>query len=141
MRDHNLSGSILDILPPVMRVIRNEMRGIARPELTVAQFRILARLNHTSHTNKQLAEWMGISAASMCRTVDVLVKRNFVAREADKKDRREVTLFLTPKGVKKYESIKMATQKILHSKLAILKDADRKELERGLAHLQRMFLS
>ena len=135
MKPNDLSGAIVDTLPPVMRVIRNEMRGIATPELTVAQFRILARLNHTSHTNKQLAEWMGISAATMCRTVDVLAKRKFVARVTDEKDRREVTLFLTPKGIKKYESIKQATQKILRSKLAILSDSDRDELEKGLMHL------
>ena len=137
----DLSTEILDILPPTMRAIRNEMRWLAQPELTVAQFRILTRLDVTPHTNKQLAEWMGISPASICRTIDVLVKRAYVARHVALEDRREVTLVLTAKGKKKYDSIEQATRRMLREKLSILSLKDRKDLQIGLALLRKVFLN
>src|SRR4051812_21612395 len=100
-----------------MRAIRAEMRGIAQVELTVAQFRVLSRLDHARHSNKQLADWMGIAPASMCGTIVVLVKRGYVSGERGVEDRREVTLVLTPKGRRKHESIKDATKRMLEKKL------------------------
>lgn len=137
----DLSGEILEVLPPAMRAIRNEMRTLAQPELTVAQFRVLTRLDAFPHTNKQLAEWMGISAASMCRTLDVLVKRGYVTRRPAQDDRREVNLALTPKGKNRFEGIKLATRRMLQEKLNVLSDADRKKLLAGLKLIREVFLT
>ena len=123
-----------------MRAIRKEMRGLAQPELTVAQFRVLTRLDYAPHTNKQLAEWMGISAASMSKTVDGLVKRSFIQRSESASDRREVTLVLTVKGKKKYENIKAGTQELLFQRIVQLEDHEKQELMLGLAHLRKIFL-
>lgn len=141
MTSFDLSAEILDVLPPTMRAIRNEMRWLAQPELTIAQFRILTRLDIAPHTNQQISEWMGISAASMCRTIDVLVKRGFVARQSTREDRREVNLVLTAKGKKKYDSIEQATRRMLQEKLSVLSAKDRKELQTGLALIRRVFLN
>src|SRR5580692_10311368 len=116
----NVSTEILEVLPPTMREIRNDMRWLAQPELTVAQFRVLTRLDAFPHTNKQLAEWMGISAASMCRTLDVLVKRGYVTRRPAQDDRREVNLALTAKGKSRFGGIELATRRMLQEKLNIL---------------------
>lgn len=140
MKSTELSNEILAVLPPTMRVIRNEMRWLAQPELTVAQFRILTRLDISVHTNKQLSEWMGISAASLCRTIDVLVKRGYVTRESERKDRREIGLKLTLKGKRKFESISQATSRMLKERLSVLTEKDRKDLELGLRLIRKVFL-
>lgn len=137
----DLSSEILDILPPTMRIIRSEMRGLASPELTVAQFRILTRLQQGQQSNKQLAEWMGISPATLCRIVDNLVRRGFVSRQHSQKDRREVVLVLTMKGKKKYEMIKLSTGKMLQKKMSQLSVKERQQLLLGLAQLKKVFLS
>jgi DNA-binding MarR family transcriptional regulator len=136
----DLSTEIMEVFPPTMRAIRNEMRWLAQPELTVAQFRILTRLDITPHTNKQLSEWMGISAASMCRTVDVLVKRGYITRRATLEDRREVSLVLTTKGKNKYQSIEQATRRMLKEKLSVLSVKDQKELQKSLGLIRKVFL-
>ena len=123
-----------------MRAIRKEMRWLAQPELTVAQFRILTRLDICPHTNKQLSEWMGISAASMCRTLDVLVRRGYVTRKTAIEDRREVNLVLTTKGKRKFDSIEQATRRMLKEKLSILSAKDRERLRTGLALVRKVFL-
>lgn len=140
MPTKKLSAEILDVLPPAMRAIRSEMRGLAQPELTVAQLRILTRLDHAPHTNKQLAEWMGITPASMCRTVDVLVKRGLISRETAAEDRREVSLNLTQKGRTKFNSIQSATQKLLDRRISALSKQSQAELFLGLSHLREIFV-
>lgn len=142
MNPNSLSNEILNVIPLSMRAIRNEMRGIAQSELTVAQFRVLTRLSLSPHTNKQLADWVGISPASMCRTIDVLVKRELVVRQHGKNsDRREVLVVLTSKGKRKYANIEQATKQMLKERLASLSEHDRKELRAGLVQLQRIFLA
>jgi DNA-binding MarR family transcriptional regulator len=123
-----------------MRSIRQEMRRLAQPELTVAQFRILTRLDLSPHTNKQLSEWMGISASTLCRTIDVLVKHGYVARRSARADRREVSLLLTVKGKRKYDSIEQATRKMLREKLSVLSAKDREDLRTGLVLIRKVFL-
>ena len=111
----------------------------AQPELTIAQFRVLARLQHAPQTNKQLADWIGISTPSMCRTVDVLEKKALVERSAGQKDRREILVTLTAKGREKFSGFKSITQKKITAKLAGLSEKDRKELMTGLTHLRGVF--
>lgn len=113
MSIEKISSQILEVVPLAMRSIRSEMRGLAQPELSVAQFRILARLEFKPHSNKDLAEWVGVSTAAMSRTIDTLVKRGFVQRHIPKHDRREVVLTLTVKGKKKFQSIEDSTKQRL----------------------------
>ena len=139
MRTDDLSSELLDVLPLAMREIRNEMRRLAKPGLTVAQFRILSRLDIRAQSNKELSEWMGISAASLSRTIDVLVARGFVDRRESEQDRREVALRLTAKGKRRYDGIEMATRKVLTRRLSQLSDLDRKKLQGGLDLIRRIF--
>ena len=136
----DLSSEILDVIPQTMRVIREDMRGIAQPELTVPQFRILARLDIAPHTNKQLADWIGITAPSMCRTVNLLVNHGYVSRQPTEEDGREIRLTLSSKGKKKYGTIKQATRRMLKEKLAILSVRDQEELRVGLSLIRKIFL-
>lgn len=139
MLSAELSDEILDVLPLMIRVIRGQMRGAAQPHLTIAQFRVLGRLSHAPQTNKQLADWIGISTPSMFRTVEVLEKNGLVNRHSAKRDRREVLVSLTVKGKNKFAGFRKTTKRMLVEKLSALSAKDRKELCVGLSHLRGVF--
>lgn len=139
MSIEKISSQMLEIIPLTMRAIRGEMRGLAQPELSIAQFRILARLDFRAHSNKDLAEWVGVSTAAMSRTINGLVRRGLVQRHPTPHDRREVVLTLTAKGKKKFESIEDATKQKLDLRLENQSASNRKKIEAGLAVLKEIF--
>lgn len=139
MNIKKVSSEIIEVIPTVMRTIRSEMRGVALPEMTIAQFRILMRLDHGSHTNKQLAEWVGISTAAMSRTIEVLVVKGYVQRKAAENDRREVILALTAQGKKKYEAIKEMAKLKLTPRLEELNSTELKKVHDALLILMEVF--
>ena len=48
---------------------------MAKPQLTIAQLRILAKLNQALFTVSEMAEWQGVSAPAMSKMVGILEKR------------------------------------------------------------------
>jgi len=139
MNAKKVSSEIIEVIPTVMRTIRSEMRKVALPELTIAQFRILMRLDHGCQSNKQLAEWVGISTAAMSRTIEVLVVKGYVQRKAAESDRREVILALTAQGKKKYEAIKEMAKLTLTPRLDELNSAELKKVHDALLILMEVF--
>jgi DNA-binding MarR family transcriptional regulator len=139
MNAKKVSSETIEIIPTVMRTIRSEMRGVALPELSIAQFRILMRLDREPQSNKQLAEWVGVSTAAMSRTIEVLVVRGYVQRKAAESDRREVILGLTSQGKKKYETIKESAKMKLLPRFERLSGAELKKLHEALMILQEVF--
>lgn len=139
MSAEKISADMLAIIPSAMRAIRAEMRGLAQPELSVAQFRILARLDFKPHSNNELAEWVGVSKAAMSRTIDLLVNRGLVQRTHSVFDRRELILSLTKAGKQKFQAIEDATMQKLIQRLEKESGANRKRLEAGLEALREVF--
>ncbi len=132
-------AKLIEVTPLVMRTIRSEMRGLAQPELSVAQFRLLARLNYKPHSNKDLATWAGISTATMSRTMDQLVHRGLVKRELKNDNRREVVLSLTPKGKNKFQTLEEKTKVQLLSRFKNLSSNELKSLDEALSLLKEIF--
>lgn len=132
-------AKLIEVTPLVMRTIRSEMRGLAQPELSVAQFRLLARLNYKPHSNKDLATWAGISTATMSRTMDQLVHRGLVKRELKNDNRREVVLSLTPKGKNKFQALEEKTKDQLLLRFQHLSSAELKCLDEALSLLKEVF--
>lgn len=133
-----LSSEILDIVPFVMQLIRTEMRSSAKPNLTIAQFRMLARLSRGPQTNKDLAEWIGISTPTASRTIDGLVRRNFVKRETGAADRREVRLLITKSGLSEFERIKAAAKASFAARLQELSADQEARIRIGLQALREV---
>ncbi len=67
--------------------------------LTQAEFRCL-RLFSANETlnNKQIAERMGLSPSRLTRIIDGLVKKEYIIREIDNTDRRNMRVSLSKKG-------------------------------------------
>lgn len=138
-KDADLSGLLLDAIPPVLRAIREAMRDVRDSRLTVPQFRVLGFVSLQSCTNKQLADWQGVSLPAMSRMVDCLVKRELLARSADTVDRRQVKLQLTKKGREEFERLRTHVQTTLAGRLVVLPKADKSTVADGLMALKEIF--
>ena len=90
---------LLETVPLVMRVIRQEMRGSGTASLSVPQFRVLAFLGrHRGASLSVVAEHLGIADATASAMVERLVQRGFVSRETHPQERRRVVIDLTTAG-------------------------------------------
>ncbi len=132
---------LLEVVPPIMRVIRAEMRSQATPDLSVPQFRVLSYLNrHVGASLSEVAEHIGLTRPAMSVLIDGLVNRKLVARQTDPGDRRRLTLSLTRQGQSLYSAARQHTQARLAARLAALPPAGREALVAALEELRRLFI-
>ena len=140
MNESEISKLILDNMPRAMHFIRTEMRQFAKGQLTVPQFRVLVKLaKSASFTHQEVADWMGITAATLTRIVDTLVERKLVERVPNQADRRQIHLKATQLGRNQYVRYRAKVQNKLEQKLAPLTQAQKEQLERGLFLLGELF--
>jgi DNA-binding MarR family transcriptional regulator len=131
----NLAALFMEVVPRAMREFRKDMRSSRSATLTVPQFRIMAQLRYGPANNRSLAEFQGVSVAAMSRMIDWLSKNGLVERLEDKNDRRNVSVQLTPKGRKNFESFRKEARKRLQKRLSTLKPSEQEQLNHGLAAL------
>ena len=133
------SKKIMEVIPRIMHQIRTEIRQHARAQLTVPQFRILLHLNRETATHKEVAEWIGITPATLTRIIDLLVSRKLVVRKADAKDQRKIHLTITQKGRKLSEQFMKSTEEWLQRRISSLSSGEHELLDAGLGVLDRLF--
>lgn len=134
-----LAQRTLDVIPPIMRFIRSEMRGAVEGELTVPQFRTMVQLfAHGPMTNGALAERQGVSVAAMSRMVDSLVDKGLVKRGPGE-DRREVRIVPTKSGETIYQAARGAVRKVLAERFAGLGEKERTKIVEALDLLVGLF--
>jgi DNA-binding MarR family transcriptional regulator len=130
--------NILEVSPRIVHFIRTEARNSSG--LTISQFRILARLSHSTTTNSELADRQGISLPTVSRTVEGLVQRGLISRSRDTgNDRRQNQLDLTKKGRGIFEKIMQTTQSKLHSKLQTLSLSEKQKIRDSFQLLSQLF--
>jgi DNA-binding MarR family transcriptional regulator len=139
MEDEDYVRLILEVVPQTIRSIKTEMRAAAHQELTVPQFRVFNRLSKSVTTNSELAEWMGVSAPTMSRMVDGLVKRKLVRRLVQSGDRRQVHLELTARGKAKFGEISAVVRGKFAELVAVLDAEQKLKLGEGLQVLGELF--
>ncbi len=66
----------------------------------------LARCNQHSNTPAALTEYLGLTKGTVSQTLQVLVRKNYIEKQADKNDRRIVHLLLTASGRELHENLK-----------------------------------
>jgi len=79
----------------ISRRVRFESTQAVAPH----QFSVMARLERTALTPRELAEIECVSPPSMTRTVAALVERGLVNRQDDPVDRRQVFISLSAQGL------------------------------------------
>ncbi|MDR3606526.1 MAG: MarR family transcriptional regulator [Oligoflexia bacterium] len=134
-----LAKTLLDTVPFVMRMIRTEMRLAAKGIFTVPQFRTINQLRKRPHTNRELAEWMGVAPPTMSRMIDTLMKRGWLEKTRDKADMRQQLLTLTPLGRQEANRVRSIVRKKIAIKLGSLDKRQHATLADGLEVLRDLF--
>ena len=129
-----VAAQVVEVIPLVMRSIREHMRKHRQADLTVTQFRTLAFIDRNVGTSlSDVADHIGLALPSMSKLIDALVRRKLVVREFDTIDRRRVTLSLTARGRSILETARSETRAVMTETLASL---ERDELETILTAMQ-----
>jgi DNA-binding MarR family transcriptional regulator len=131
---------IMETVPFVMRSIRAEMRSAAQGLFTVPQFRILNRLSKAPHTNRDLAEWMGVTPPTMSRMIDTLVRRGFIEKTPDPTDLRSQSLSVTALGRKETTQTRSVVRRRIANRVSGLDQRKVATLMKSLEVLRESFV-
>jgi DNA-binding MarR family transcriptional regulator len=88
-------------------------------------------------TLSQIANGMGLEKAQLSRTVSTLVKRGLVSKKINPQNNREVSISLTPEGLRHHRIILAAGEATNDRLLAEFPDETRTVLVRQIEHLTR----
>jgi DNA-binding MarR family transcriptional regulator len=90
---------LLDVVPLLMAIIREESRAIQPSELTPPQFRALAFIDrHDGMSLSAVSEMLGLTLSSVSKLMEGLVEMGYVRQEICPQDRRRAQLHSTAKG-------------------------------------------
>lgn len=113
-------------------IYRNEFN------LTVPEWRVLATLGQLGTSSaKEIGQHSAMHKTKVSRAVTALQRRHWVAREQDERDRRIEHLSLTTAGQAAYRRLAPKMLAFENDLLARLNPADRADLIKGLAALER----
>lgn len=112
---------ILEVVPRIMRTIRQEMRAATGDQLSVPQFRTLALLGRRRGVPlSAVSDHLGVADATASTLIDRLVRRGLVTRQTHPEERRRVALDLTPQGQELLEGARARARSFLAQRLAPL---------------------
>jgi DNA-binding MarR family transcriptional regulator len=134
------AAEILETVPAVMRFIRTQMRRHRGPELSVPHFRTLLFLRRNGGASlSALAEHLGLSLPATSRSVESLVRRDFVARRIPRGNRRRVALSLSARGRRTVAAARQATEHRLAEVVGTLPAGEHAAIQRALRALREKF--
>jgi DNA-binding MarR family transcriptional regulator len=132
--------ALLDALPPIMRFVRRHMRSHRGRGLSVPQFRTLAFIQVTPAASlSTVAEQLAASHPTTSRVVSGLVAKGLVRRRASARDRRQIELHLSPRGVAVVAVARRATEARLADEISRFAPADRARVLRAMRALNDRF--
>lgn len=113
-----------------------EIRLAEAHKLTQAEFRCLRLFGaEESVNNKQIAERMNLSPSRLTRIIDGLVQKEYVLREIDPSDRRNMRVFLSKRGVALVQQLNNAYLNIHREILQDIDEAQHRPLITAMTHL------
>ena len=136
--DLQAADAVLDFVPPVMQLLRDEIRFAARGSFTVPQIRLMANVYGGLSSPTELAEILGVSLPAISKMVDLLVARGFLTREEHPGNRKQIVLKLSPKGRSRFLRTRSVARDRVMSGMALITDAQKMDLVKGLAVLAEM---
>jgi len=83
-----------------------------------------------------LADHVGVTRATMTGLLDSLEKSGFIAREADRTDRRALVIKITPEGERAAERVFPVHMRNVNTLMNDLSDADHAALRKCMAKIQ-----
>jgi DNA-binding MarR family transcriptional regulator len=130
---------LLEVMPRVMRRIRQQMRQEGARGLTVPQLRALLFVRRNPGTDlSQLAEHVGVSLPAGSALVERLVRADLLDRATDPGERRRLQLHLTALGAERAARAHLAARTWVSRELAGLPADALGSLYDALALLDRL---
>jgi len=118
----------------ISRRVRFESTQAVAPH----QFSVMARLEGTALTPRELAGIERVSPPSMTRTVAALVERGLVVRQDDPLDGRQVFISLTPQGLSLLKDTRRKRDAWMASRLKGISADEREVLAKASVILNRV---
>lgn len=132
---------LLDLLPPVVGVVRKHMRSRRSKALSIEQFRAMVLLHALREANlSEVADFLGASLPTTSRLVSGLVDKNLVNRCPGTCDRRQIKLVLTARGRAELERSRAYTRGQLVEQFSALKDSQRHTILEAMQLLRPIFV-
>lgn len=133
-RTRLVASELLDVIVLAMRTVRREMRR-ARPPIETSQWVLLRKIAEGASTVSDLARHSGTSLPTMSKSVDMLVRRGWVARGPHASDRRQTLVELTLQGRRVIRDYRARFEMALAAELSELSQAERDQAMAGLTRL------
>jgi len=131
---------VLDVVPAVLRPIRQQMRRHRAAGLSIPQFRSLCFVERYDGASlSMVADHLDLSLPTVSRMVSGLVQRGYMQRKSSEDDRRHVSLSLRPRGQAVMREARSATQKFLSQKFEALPQEQREALIVAMQALRDVF--
>jgi DNA-binding MarR family transcriptional regulator len=124
---------LLNVMMLAMRTVSAEMRRSRRPHAP-SQMAGLAKISVGPCTLSDLARHQAVTLPTISKSVDVLVRRGW----ADRYDRRQTMVRLTPRGRRVLADIKQRAERHVAQKLAPLPPGERAQLVTTLRLLTKV---
>ncbi len=133
---------VLEVVPAVMDFIRCAMRDHVGEHLSIPQFRCLNFVARTPGCSiGAAAAFLDVTMPTASAMIDRLVRAGAVTNNADATDRRRSRVTLTSAGRSQLRSIRLGVRNVVAATLLACSDDELREVEAGLAVLQRIFLT
>jgi MarR family transcriptional regulator for hemolysin len=137
-----LMGNLNWLLAQAHYALASELAGAFEPlGITPRGHSVLAAAMTGSHTQKQLAELVGVDKTTMVVTLDELEAAGLARRVASPNDRRARVVEVTKAGERKVAEANEVAKLVQKDVLSSLEDADGETLLDGLCELVRNRLS
>jgi len=108
-------------------------QDVCYSEVTLAQCHALVEIGRSKAISlKELASILGLDVSTMSRTVDSLVKKEFIVRAPSKTDRRSVVIELTDKGLYIFNDIENTMDEQFESIFKQISQEDQQTALNGL---------
>lgn len=131
---------LLEVLPQVMRALRNSMRGQLQEGLSVPQFRCLNFIDHNPGASiGEVAAFLGVTMATASAMVDRLTRAGYATAGVSAHDRRRATLQLSSAGRELLTRMRQGARRELATALQPLSDGERRSVAQALNALRRVF--
>jgi len=121
----------------LMRAVAADMRRSPQP-LEPGQVGALMRVSAGPCTMSELARHLSISLPTVSKTVDLLVRRGWLERWIDERDRRQTMLRLTGSGRRALNQVRQRAERRVARTLAPLGAARRRQLVASLGALEQV---
>jgi DNA-binding MarR family transcriptional regulator len=131
---------VLEVVPAVLRPIRQQMRRHRAAGLSIPQFRSLCFVERYDGASlSMVADHLDLSLPTVSRMISGLVQRGYMQRKSSEDDRRHVSLSLRPRGQAVMREARSATQKFLSQKFGTLPPEQREALVVAMQALREVF--